>query len=681
VNPRPGGSISVAHALGVAQILGYNACIMHNPIDPKNFDQSVKPTEDLFRFVNQKWIDENPIPAEESRWGSFSILHVEVQNQLKEILEALDKKPDNEISDRARKVRDFYRTGMDVAGRDRRKDAPLGELFGLVNEANDLSALSQVIGILHRSGVGVWWSPFAEVDAKRSDRVTLYFSQDGLGLPDREYYLKDDEKSREIREKYAHYMETMLGGSLGARRGAEPQTATLVDIETKLAGASMTRVELRDIEKQYHKFSKEDLAKLAPTIDWKAYFAGANIAAPEHVIVCQPNFIALVDRFFKELPIDTQKAYLRWHILNDFSHCLDEVRETARFDFYGRIFSGATEMRPLWRRVQSIVSGMLDEAVGELYVEKHFNENAKKKINSLVDYLTAAYAARIKRLDWMSEETKKKSLHKLAGVVRKLGYPDVWKDIEKMEIGTDAYASNVLRAYRFEFDRKMKRVGGPVDTKEWFMSPQSVNACYEPLRNEILFPAAILQPPFFDPDADPAVNFGGIGSVIGHELTHGFDDQGSLFDAKGNMTNWWTPEDKKRFDAKTERLAKQFEKFEVLPGLFGNGKLTLGENIADLGGLLMAYDALALTLKDGMKTKGSDAAFSPAQRFFINYAITERGAYREETLRLLAQIDPHAPSPFRVNGPISNMQEFYDAFHVAPGDKLWRDPEDRVSIW
>jgi putative endopeptidase len=372
---------------------------------------------------------------------------------------------------------------------------------------------------------------------------------------------------------------------------------------------------------------------------------------------------------------------LRWHILNDLSHCLDEAREKARFDFYGRTFSGTTEMRPLWRRAQSVISALLDEAVAELYVGAHFSEGAKKKIGELVNHLMTAYRARIEKLPWMSDETKRKAVLKLAAVSRKLGYPDTWKDIEKMEIGADSYALNAMRAHRFEFDRKMKKIGGPVDRSEWYMAPQTVNACYDPLRNEILFPAAILQPPFFDPNADDAVNFGGIGTVIGHELTHGFDDQGALFDAKGNLASWWTKEDKERFDTRTERLSKQYDKFEALPGLFVNGKLTLGENIADQGGLLIAYDGLMLALQENGSVPGTIDGLSSAERFFISYAVTERSAIREEALRSQIQIDPHAPSRFRVDGPLSNMREFATAFHAAPENKLWRDPEDRVDIW
>jgi putative endopeptidase len=655
---------------------------MSSSIDPAGFDRSVKPSDDFFRFVNQKWIDENPIPPEESRWGSFYVLRAEVERQLKKLFGELDAKPDAVVASRERKVRDFYLTGIDLAKRNEQGDAPLKELFMLVDGAKNIIELSRVLGVLHRNGVDAWWLPQADADAKQSDTVALYINQAGLDLPDRDYYVKDDTKSKEIRKKYLSYMEDLIVESPHARGAEEPSHLgqMIMELETKLAEASMTHVELRDIEKQYNKFSKGELIKLTPAIDWAAYFEGVGIIMPEEIIVCQPDFIANVGRLFAELPLNIHQAYLKWHILNDFSHCLDETREKSRFDFYGRTFSGMTEMRPLWRRVQSIVSMLLDEAVAELYIKAHFSETAKKKIGELVDHLTAAYRVRIEKLSWMGDETKQKAVLKLQAISRKLGYPDVWKDIEKMEIGSDSYALNVMRAHRFEFDRKMKQVGGPVDRNEWCMSPQTVNACYNPLFNEILFPAAILQPPFFDPDADDAVNFGGIGTVISHELTHGFDDQGALFDAKGNLASWWTKEDKERFDAQTERLAKQYDKFEALPGLFVNGKLTLGENIADLGSLPIAYDGLMLALREKGDAE-TIGGFSPIQRFFISYAITERGAIREEALRSQVQMDPHSPSPFRVNGPLSNIEEFVDAFHVVPGDKLWRDPEDRVRIW
>ncbi|MDR3582675.1 MAG: M13 family metallopeptidase [Candidatus Pacebacteria bacterium] len=645
---------------------------------------NIKPGDDFFGYVNKEWIDANPIPPEESRWGSFNVLHVEVQRQLKELLEEISKKSQETLDSNARKVRDFYLTGMDADTLAMLGDAPLGEFLDVVAAARSLSDLSRAIGTLHRGGVNVFWSAGVDQDVKKSDTMALYLSQGGLGLPDRDYYLKDDAQSKAIRAGYAAYEEGMIAAAPLVNNVVP---AGSVDIETKLAAASMTRVELRDIEKQYNKMTPDELSKLAPKIDWDAYWAGANIAAkPEYIIVCQPKFMEEVERIFETIPLDGIKDYLRWHVLNSLAGFLGEDFEKRIFDFYGRTFAGATEMKPRWRRVLGVVNGMLDEAVGRLYVERHFGEGAKAKIGDLVAHLTVAYAARIAKLDWMGPETKQKALAKLGTVTKKLGYPDKWKDYGALEIGTDSYAANYLRAHRFEFDRQARKIGKPVDRSEWYMSPQTVNACYQPPMNEILFPAAILQPPFFDPNADLGTNFGGIGTVIGHELTHGFDDQGALFDLHGNLSNWWTPEDKARFDAQTTKLAAQYDRYEILPGLHVNGKLTLGENIADLGGLVIAYDGLKLALEDAARAgNGNTAApaggLTPYQRFFTNYAVTERGSIRDEALRLQVQTDPHSPSPCRVNGPLSDMTEFYDAFDVKKGDALWREEGDRVNIW
>jgi putative endopeptidase len=399
---------------------------------------------------------------------------------------------------------------------------------------------------------------------------------------------------------------------------------------------------------------------------------------PAYVIVAQPEFIKEVNAIFGEIPLDDIKAYLRWHVLNDAANFLGEAFDGAVFEFYGRTFSGATEIKPRWRRVLNVVNGMLDEAVGRLYVEKHFSEAAKQKINELVNSLTEAYRMRIEKLDWMSAETKQKAIAKLGAATRKLGYPDAWRDYAALAIDTGSYFENYTRAHMFEFDRQMKKLGKPVDRTEWYMSPQTVNACYHPVMNEVLFPAAFLQPPFFDPAVDDATNFGAVGSTIGHELTHGFDDQGAQFDLHGNLMNWWTAEDKARFDMQTAHLAEQYDAYEVLPGLRVNGKLTLGENIADLGGLLIAYDGLALAL-NGDASKEIDK--ENAQKFFVGYAVTERSSYREEAVRTQIQTDPHSPSICRVNGPLSNMTEFYGAFDVKPGDKLYREESDRVKIW
>jgi putative endopeptidase len=643
---------------------------------------SIKPTDDFFYFVNNRWIEENPIPPEESKWGSFYTLRAEVEKQLKVILDDISTKDDAALDDNARKVRDFYRTGMDREKLDALKDAPIKDLFAVIDGVSDIAGLSPLLGMLHRQGISAFWGCSVEQDLKDSEIMALYVGQDGLGLPDRDYYLNDDEKSREIRKKYSDYADRMLSLS-GAIAAYHPVPKTFIDIEMHLATASMTQVELRDIEKQYNKMTPSELMAISSRVDWSKYFEAAHIPVPEYMIVCQPEFIKAVNAIFEEVPLEDLKAYVRWHVLNNVARFLSEDFSREAFDFYGRTFGGATEMKPRWRRVLGVVNKMLDEAVGQLYVKKHFSEDAKKKISDLVEHLIAAYKTRIEHLDWMGPETKQKALAKLAAVTKKLGYPDTWKDINALPIGTDSYMQNYIRAHVFEFDRQTKKIATPVDRTEWYMMPQEVNACYHPAMNEVLFPAAFLQPPFFDPAIDDAMNYGAVGTSIGHELTHGFDDQGALFDASGNLQNWWTKEDKERFDKKTAHLAEQFDAYEPLPGLHVNGKLTLGENIADLGGLVIAYDGLVLASggKEVMAKMSLIEGMDLFQRFFKGLAIVERGYSREEALRTQIQTDPHSPGMYRVNGPLSNMTEFYEAFDVKPGDKLYREESDRVKIW
>ncbi len=638
--------------------------------------ETIRPTDDFFQFVNGKWIEENPIPPEESRWGSFHVLRIKVEKQLKEIFESIAAADNAGLDANAKKVRDFYRTGMDIKKLGAEKDAPLAELVRMIDAVSDRDGFVQALGYLHRRGIDVLWSCGVEQDVKNSDVMALYIYQGGLGLPDRDYYINDDEKSRAIREKYLTYAEGMLALSRVFGAVGTPVPKSFIAIETRLARVSMTRVELRDIEKQYHKMTPVELSAIAPLVNWANYFSAARMPMPEYVIVCQPEFMKEVNRILEETPLEDMKAYVRWHILNGMANFLGEEFDGRVFDFYGRTFGGATEMKPRWRRVLGVVNGMLDEAVGQLYIKEYFSKSAKEKITALVEHLTAAYEARIEHLDWMGAETKQKALAKLGAVTKKLGYPDVWKDYSALQIGTDSYVQNYIAVHMFEFDRQTKKIGKPVDRTEWYMSPQTVNACYMPTMNEILFPAAFLQPPFFDPDADDATNFGAIGMTIGHELTHGFDDQGALFDDRGNLQNWWTKEDKERFDKQANHLAEQFDAYEPLPGLHVNGKLTLGENIADLGGLLIAYDGMVLAL-------GGEAAVTreKAQAFFTGYAVSERAYEREEALRLQIQIDPHSPSLYRVNGPLSNMVEFYKAFDAKSGDGLYREEGDRVKIW
>lgn len=636
--------------------------------------QPADPQNDFFHYVNAKWLAENPIPADESQWGSFYVLRFEVEGQVRKLLDDIvaAQTPFMVGSDE-QKVRDFYKSAMDASRRNELGTKPLAELFEKIDSIANTDDLVRVIGVLHRTGIAAFWNSFAGQDEKQSDTIALQFWQGGLGLPDRDYYINEDEKSRKIRTDYAAYMKDVfaLAGLVG-----DPEN--IMAIETRLAKASLTRVEQRDVEKMYNKLTLGAFAVLAPKITLTNFFESIpalTSQTPAYVIVGQPKFFTEVNEVLETVPLEDLKLYLRWHVVNGMASYLSEELERRSFDFYGRTFNGATEMKPAWRRALRATDGALDELLGKVYVARHFSEDAKKKIMDLVEHLSMAYRTRIEKLDWMSDETKQKALAKLGTVSKKLGYPDVWKDYGALAIDPGAsFAENAMHATTFEFDRKMREVGGPVNRNEWLMSPQTVNAYYMPPMNDIVFPAAILQAPFFDPAADDATNFGGIGTVIGHELTHGFDDQGSRFDLHGNLNEWWTPEDKTRFDAQAAHLAEQFDNYEVLPGLFVNGKLTLGENIADLGGLLIALDGLKLALGDAMNV---DAA----RKFFTSYAITERSHSREEILRLRVQTDPHSPAEFRVNGPLSNMVEFYEAFDVKAGDRLWREEKDRIRIW
>lgn len=645
-------------------------------------DTNIRPGDDFFRYVNGGWIAENPIPATEAQWGSFYTLRFDVEGQLRTLLDELKDKEFASGSD-DQKVRDFYRAAMYIERRNQLGVQPLAPLFAKIDAvvAQGLfgDSLVRAVGMLHRLGFNPFWGAFAGQDEKQSDVIALQFYQAGLSLPDRDYYLNDDEKSRKIRGDYVAYVKDMLArAGLVENAGLARAADTILAIETRLAKASLSRVELRDVEKMYNKVTLASFATLAPQISLADYFkeiAPWDGFAPTYLIVGQPKFFTEVNEIFENVPLDDLKLYMRWHVLNGAASYLSEEFEMRKFEFYERTFNGAKEMKPLWRRALAATDSAMDELLGKLYVTRHFSEDAKQKIKDLVEHLSVAYRARIEKLDWMSAETKQKALEKLGTVSKKLGYPDVWKDYSALTIDpASSFAENILRASTFEFDRKMREVGGSVNREEWLMPPQMVNAYYMPPMNEIAFPAAILQPPFFDPVVEDATNYGGIGSVIGHELTHGFDDQGSRFDLHGNLNEWWTAEDKARFNVKAAQLAEQFDAYEPLPGLRVNGKLTLGENIADLGGLLIAYDALKLAL-------GEHFSADAARKFFIGYAVTERGHYREEILRVRLQTDPHSPSEFRVNGPVSNIDEFYQAFDVKEGDKLWRKLEDRVKIW
>jgi putative endopeptidase len=514
---------------------------------------------------------------------------------------------------------------------------------------------------------------------KASDRHVVYVGQSGLGLPDRDDYFDDSSKAVRIREQYREHVAAMLK-LLGPTDDSASQTVRAVmDIETELARASMTRVQLRDPEAQYNKMSLDELSSAAPNVPWVDYFQGLGIAQTGDIIVAQPLFLKAVSSLMAKTPIEDLRRYLEWCLIRSTAGFLSDGLAQKNFDFYGTVLNGQPEMKPREERVAMVIDDLLGEAIGQLYVERHFSPEAKRKINELVDHLFSAYRERIKGLDWMGPETKEKALVKLDRIARKLGYPDKWRDYGPLTVERDSYLANWRRGYEFEFNRMVAKLGKPVDRNEWLMTPPTVNAYYHPVMNEIAFPAGIMQPPFFDPDADDAVNYGGIGAVIGHELTHGFDDEGGKFDADGNLKEWWTEEDRKRFEARAKKLAEQYSGYIAVDDVKVNGELTLGENIADLGGVVLAYDAF----REYQKGKPDDLidGFTPDQRFFLGFAQTERMHARDDTARQLARTDPHSPSVYRVNGVVVNVDAFHDAFGTKPGDALYKEPEARIRIW
>ncbi len=646
--------------------------------DAKGMDTKIRPQDDFFHHANGGWMKAHPIPPAESRWGSFVELRYKTDYQLRDILAELESKRSLPKGSPEQIIRDFQRSGMDMKRRNELGIRPLDALRKKIATAKDAAALKTLIGELHRIGVGIFFGSGIGQDSKNSERYILHVAQDGLGMPEREYYLKDDAESVRVRTAYLKHAEALF--RLMGRTPAEAKAGTeaLMRIETILAKASMKKEDRRDPEKTYHKMTVAGLTKLSPELDWKRYFTQQGAEVKE-VIVMQPDFLKAVSKLLDGTSLDDLKTYVEWHLVNDFAGLLSNAFVKQSFSFYGTALTGTKQMKPLWRRVLGNVNGHVGELLGQIYVKKHFPGEAKRKMSILVDDLFTAYEARIKSLDWMTPPTKKKALKKLAALNRKIGYPDKWKSYKGLVITSEDYVGNVLRSNEFEHKREIKKLKGPIDRTEWHMYPQTVNAYFSPNLNDIVFPAGILQAPFFDMSADDALNYGAIGAVIGHEITHGFDDEGSQYDAKGNLKSWWTAADRKRFEAKAEKVRKQFDKYVVADGVKVNGKLTLGENIADLGGLSIAYDAYQLQLaRTGRKDVGG---YTPEQRFFLGFALFERENVRPEYEKMQVLTDPHAPGKFRINGPTSNFDAFYGAYEVKKTDKMYRAPKDREMVW
>ena len=647
-------------------------------IEPANLDKTVSPSADFYQFACGGWMSMHPLTDEYSRFGSFDLFAENNRQQLKGLIEELAAAP-SEKGTVARKVGDLYNLAMDSAKLNAEGYFPIESQLKKIAGLTGRQEFVKVVAEMTRQGYGPYFGIYVGADDMNSSMNLVQTYQGGLGLGDRDYYLGADEHNREIRSKYEEHMVRMFELAGWSNTRAREAAAAVMAIETQLATASYEKVKLRDPLANYHKMTIEELEKEIPGVDWKVYFETIGLPGIEELNVAQPEPIREVARIWNNSPLEAQKAYLQWKVIDAAAPYLGDEFVAEHFEFNGKVLSGVKEMKPRWKRAVATVDGAMGEAVGQMYVEKYFPAAAKERMMKLVENLQKALGERIKALDWMSEETKARALEKLAAIYVKVGYPDQWRDYSGLEVRNDSYWNNILRSNEFDFDYMLAKAGQPVDKKEWLMTPQTVNAYYNPTTNEICFPAGILQYPFFDMNADDAFNYGAIGVVIGHEMTHGFDDQGRQYDKDGNLKEWWTAEDAENFKARAQVLVDYFDDIEVLPGLYANGQLTLGENIADHGGLQVAYQAFHRATEES--PLGEAEGFTPEQRFFLAYANVWAANIREEQIRFLTQMDVHSLGRWRVNAALPHIEGWYEAFGVREGDPLYLVPEKRASIW
>ena len=648
-------------------------------IDLANMDTTVSAGQDFFRYACGGWNDAHPLTAEYSRYGTFDQLAENNQKQLRELIEGLASQQ-NEAGTVAQKIGDLYNIAMDSVARNEQGFAPVKPMLDKIGALTDKSQIIPMSVEMRRfQGIGTYFNYYVYADPKNSALNIFQMGQGGINLGEKEYYLDTDSITENIRNEYKKYIAKLFALAGFSEAEAQQKVADVMEIETSIAKVSRSAAELRNPEANYHKMSYADLKKQIPGIDWDAFMTGLGIQAPAELNVEQVEPIQEVARLISALPVSKHVSYLEYNLLDAAASCLSDDFVAARFDFYGKVMSGRQVNQPRWKRAVNSVNGMLGELVGEMYVEKYFPAAAKERMLKLVENLRVALGERIDAQEWMSDSTKVRAHEKLDAFRVKVGYPDKWKDYSKLEIKKDSYWANVCRASEWGFNDMISRLGKPVDRDEWLMTPQTVNAYYNPSTNEICFPAAILQPPFFNMDADDAANYGAIGVVIGHEMTHGFDDQGRQFDKNGNLTDWWAEGDADRFKERAQVMVDFFNNIEVLPGLKGNGQLTLGENLADHGGLNVAYLAFQNATKDApLEVK---EGFTPEQRFFIAYATLWAGNIRDEQARVYTKSDPHSLGKWRVNGALPHIQAWYDAFQITPADSLYVAPENRVNIW
>jgi len=644
-----------------------------------HMDTSVKPGDDFFSYANGAWVKANPIPGDQSSWGIGNLVEEEIYTRKRAINEkAVQDRAGGGITE---KIADFWVSGMDSAGVDqvglKALQPELDEIDGIKNVPD----LVKVLADLHRKGVGGAMSEFEEQDAKHSDVMAYNLSQGGLGLPDRDYYFNTDARTTGIRNAYGPHVADMLKLAGYDQSRADRSAKAIVGLETRLAASCRKKEDLRNPYRNYNKFSVDGLSSLTPSIDWHVWLSGMGIDHLDSAIVGQPEFFRALDKALKEESLDTWKDYLRWHLIHGYASVLSASFENTDFAFYGKLLSGEERLKPRWKRVLDVEEGAMGEALGQLFVKEYFNERAKQRYSDLVEAIRGAYRNRIQKLTWMTDSTKQKALDKLAKIKKKIGYPDKWKDFSAMEIKNQPYARNVMASRVWWGHFEVSKLGKPVDREEWGMTPQTYNAYYNPSNNEIVLPAGIFTVPgMADSTLDDALVYGYAGaSTIGHEITHGFDDEGRLYDAEGNLKSWWTPEDSAQFTRRADVMVRQFNGYVVVDTLRINGKATLGENIADLGGVLLGWDAYQQTdeFKKGEKIGG----LTPAQRYFLGYALGWLESERKEQLARQLLTDVHSPAQFRVNGPFADVDAFYQTFNIQPSDKMYLPDSARVRIW
>jgi len=667
-------------ALGiVAATFSANAQVPKKFIDPANMDLSVKPGDDFYQYASGNWVKNNPVPAKETRWGSFNELRDFNINAVKTLVEeaAADKSaPAGSVK---RRVGDFYRAAMDSVTIEKLGYTPIKADLEKIKQIKDIPGVLDQVAYMRINGIGGgMFGIGVGQDRKNVNKYMVNISQGGTTLPDRDYYLKDDTRSVKIREAYNTYMTTLFTLTGSTPDVAKQKAETVFKIEKAFAEAQMSRLEMRDPYATYNKLTVAELNKKTPDINWSTYLPKFKINGQDTVLVSSPKFMASLDGMLKSVSVADWKTYLEWNLIKSASSNLSSPFVKASFAF-NQAQTGQKVQTPRWQRMSSLTDGTIGELLGQLYVAKYFKPEAKARMTQMIVNLRKAFEIRINGLEWMSAETKQKALAKLHAFTPKVGYPEKWRNYDGLTITPTTYFQNLRNASVWGYNESISQLGKPVDRTRFGMTPPTVNAYYSPTLNEIVFPAGILQFPFFDPNADDAVNYGGIGAVIGHEMSHGFDDSGSQYDAAGNLKNWWTAEDKAKFDAKTKALGEQFDAYTVLDTVHVIGKLTMGENIGDLGGLNAAYTAFKMT-KEGQSNEKIDG-FTPDQRFFLAWAQVWRGNILAESAAQLIKTDPHSPGPYRTIGAPVNMDAWYKAFDVKPGDKLYKKPEDRIRMW